>query len=299
MDREIAALYQKVIQNTKDAAAWKADQRAWLAERGHCEDDGCLRQEYQERLIILRSSAPRDVWASHWSRVDTTGNNGADLAITHATAHSFDFDLNATAGANSGELEGKAILDTADAAHYKGTAQSSTVGCALVFRRVLNRLNIEQTGDSAECGAGMGVYYSGTYITGDNKPNTKSDLLSRGVVQTSAQDDAVRKLLGKDYDTMAETADNVVEHDENLDDNDAVVVTMFVRGVACNTKSALMFDARGHLWAAVWQPLANPEGVVELRYYTNVTADKNKLPKTIAAQREACPGETVRVRMMP
>jgi uncharacterized protein len=33
MDREMAAAYGNVIQNTDNARAWKADQRAWLAER--------------------------------------------------------------------------------------------------------------------------------------------------------------------------------------------------------------------------------------------------------------------------
>jgi hypothetical protein len=231
--------------------------------------------------------------------VDTTGSNVSDLVITHATANGFDFDINAAAGANSGELEGKALIDNPDTAHYKGNAESATEGCTLVFKRVLNRLHVGQEGDSATCGAGVGVYFSGTYVAAGSSIKAKPDLLSLGVVQTTAQDNAVRKLLGKDYDTMVQTADSIDDHGENLDGNGATVVNMFVRGVACNTKSILMYDPDGNVWAAVWEPASNPGGVVELRYYTSVTADKNKLPKTIAADREACPGETVRVRMMP
>ena len=44
--------------------------------------------------------------------------------------------------------------------------------------------------------------------------------------------------------------------------------------------------------------LFNQQGVVELRYYTNVPSDKYTLPRTMSAKREACPGGTVRVRMM-
>jgi hypothetical protein len=73
---------------------------------------------------------------------------------------------------------------------------------------------------------------------------------------------------------------------------------MEVRGVACNTKSILMYDDKGHLRAAERMAISNPEYVVELRYFTNVASDKNTLPKTISAWREACPGETVRVVMM-
>ena len=98
---------------------------------------------------------------------------------------------------------------------------------------------------------------------------------------------------------MVATADMVDNHSDNLDGNGANVVSMSVRGVACNTKSILMFDDKGHLWAGVWKPLSNPENVVELRYYTNVSNDKNTLPKTISAWREACPGDTVRVILMP
>jgi hypothetical protein len=98
---------------------------------------------------------------------------------------------------------------------------------------------------------------------------------------------------------MVATADMVDNHAENLDRKGANVVSMQVRGLACNTKSILMYDDHGHLWAAVWKAISNPEDVVELRYFTNVASDKNKLPKTISAWREACPGETVRVVMMP
>jgi uncharacterized protein len=57
MNREMGILYGNVIQNGKDVQGWKADQRAWLVGRDHCEDDGCLRQEYQDRLVLLRATA--------------------------------------------------------------------------------------------------------------------------------------------------------------------------------------------------------------------------------------------------
>jgi len=299
MDQEMTAAYRNAIENTNDAQAGKADQLGWLAERDRCQDEGCLRSEYQDRLVILRAVGPGAEWASHWWRVDSSGLNGSELVITHVTPTGFDFEVSASAGANTGELSGKAIFNASDRAHYQGTAQSGTEGCSLAFKRVLNRLNIEQKGDEATCGAGRGVYFSGTYVAGAKDPNTPPDLVSLGVLQSKAQDNAVRKLLGNDYETMVATADMVDNHSDNLDSNGANVVSMTVRGIACNTKSILMFDEKGHLWAAVWKPLSNPENVVELRYYTNVSSDKNTLPKTISAWREACPGDTVRVVMMP
>ncbi len=160
----------------------------------------------------------------------------------------------------------------------------------------MNRLEIGGRSDETSCGAGIGVDFSGTYVAGGNDPKSTPDLVSLGVVQTPEQDDALRKLLGKDYIAMAQTA-NLQSSDDNLDGNGATVVSMFVRGLACCSKSVLMFDAKGHLWAAVWMPDPKSSDVMELHYYTNVPGDKNILPKTIAAQREA--DQTVRVRMMP
>lgn len=298
MDQEMGVLYRNLIGKAKDVMAWKTDQRAWLVERDRCkDDDGCLRSEYQERLVILRTAEPTDQWAGSWWRVDASGNNGSKLDITHATPHSFDFSLLASVGANTGDLSGKAILNSSNKAHWRSTDEDFP-NCSLDFERVLNRLNIGGRADEISCGAGSGVDFSGTYVASDNDPNTTADLLSLGVLQTTAQDNVLRQLLGKDYDTMVKTA-NIQVNDDNLDGNGATVVSMFVRGVACNTKSILMFDLKGHLWAAVWESVSNSPDIVELRYYTNVASDKNTLPKTISAQREACPGDTVRVRMMP
>src|SRR5579885_3232848 len=108
------------------------------------------------------------------------------------------------------------------------------------------------------------------------------------------------KLLGKDYDAMVATANTIDTEKDHADGNAVTAVSMAVRGVACNTKSILMFDDKGHLWAAIWEPASDSSSnVVELRYYTNVPKDKDSLPKTIAENREACSGDTVRVRMMP
>jgi len=296
MDQEMGTLYRNLIQNSKNAKAWQADQRAWLVERNRCNsDDGCLRSKYLERLVILRAAPPSDQWAANWWRVDYTGFGGANVDIKHATAHGFDFTMLAAAGANTGDLEGKAAIDSSNKAHWHST-DNDFRNCSLDFKRILNRLEIGGRSDETSCGAGIGVDFSGTYVAGGNDPNSTPDLVSLGVVQTPEQDDALRKLLGKDYIAMAQTA-NLQSSDDNLDGNGATVVSMFVRGLACCSKSVLMFDAKGHLWAAVWMPDPKSSDVMELHYYTNVPGDKNILPKTIAAQREA--DQTVRVRMMP
>jgi hypothetical protein len=87
-----------------------------------CQDDGCLRSEYQERLVTLRGVAPAGEWASHWWRVDASGVSGSELVITQVTPTGFDFDASASAGASSGELSGKATIYASGSTHYRGTA---------------------------------------------------------------------------------------------------------------------------------------------------------------------------------
>lgn len=156
LDQEMAAAYRNVIQNTSDVKGWKADQLQWLAERDRCQDDGCLRSQYRDRVVILRAAAPKAEWTGHWWRVDSGGVNGSELVITQVTSTGFDFDLDASAGANSGQLSGKATFDAPGTAHYQGDAQSGTEGCSLTFSRMLNRLDTDQKGDDASCGAGHG-----------------------------------------------------------------------------------------------------------------------------------------------
>jgi hypothetical protein len=218
--------------------------------------------------------------------VDHTGFGGANVDIKQATAHRFDFTMQASAGANTGELEGKATIGSSNKAHWRGT-DKDFANCSLDFERVLNRLEIGGHTDETSCGAGLGVDFGGTYVAGAENPNPTPDLVSLGVAATPEQDDALRKLMAKDYDAMAQTA-NMQSSDDNLDGNGATVISMFVRGLACSDKSILMFDAKGHLWAAVWVTDPKSSDDVELHYYTNVPSDKNTLPKTIAAQREAC-----------
>ncbi|WP_206996307.1 lysozyme inhibitor LprI family protein [Trinickia mobilis] len=181
MDRDLSDAYQQVLKPPA-ADAWKADQRAWLADRNRCgNDDGCLRRQYAERLTVLRAGNQPFQWDAHWWRVDSSGLSSSELIVREVTKRGFEFEISAWAGANSGELLGKASLDAADAARYRGDEASDTQGCVLTFKRVLNHLEVDQKGDAPMCGAGLDVYYDGTYVAADRDPNAKPDLISRGV----------------------------------------------------------------------------------------------------------------------
>lgn len=303
MDTQLTALYQKRAAG-EDAAAWRDDQRAWLRERNQCDDTACLARVYGERLVVLKNSAGPFHWQGKWWRVDASGQYGSILTIKNVSASGIQFGFDAYAGANSGALEGKAAFGKDQSAHYTGNAKDFTQHCALTFTRKLNRIEVAQKGDAPDCGAGAGVLFDGTYVAAAKDPNAKTDLLTLGVVKTSEQDDAIHKLLGRDYDALLATADAVSDDSATAGMPGVTVVSTFVRGIACDTKAIVMYDANGHYWVALWspQPQSGKGGadITELRYFTNVAADKKTLPKAIAAQRnQVCPSEQEVVRMMP
>ena len=303
MDTQLTALYQKRATGA-DAAAWRDDQRVWLRERNQCGDTACLARAYSERLVVLANGAGPFHWQGKWWRVDASGQYGSALTIKDVSASGMQFGFDAFSGANSGALEGKAAFGKDQAAHYSGNATDFTQNCVLTFTRKVNRIEVAQKGDSADCGAGAGVLFDGTYVAAAQDPNAKADLLTLGVVKTSAQDDAIRKLLGRDYDALLATADSVSDDSAAAGMPGVTVVSTFVRGIACDTKAIVMYDANGHYWIALWSPQP-PSGkggtsIAELRYYTNVAADKKALPRPIAAQRnQVCPLEREVARMMP
>ena len=176
MDRELGDAYDHVLKTSDDADDWKADQLAWLAERNRCaSDNGCLRQQYSERLTVLRAGSQPFQWDAHWWRVDSSGMAASELVIRDVAKGEFEFEVSAWAGSNSGELLGKASLVDEDAARYVGDEDSDTEGCVLTFKRVLNHLEVDQKGDAPTCGAGHNVFYDGTYVAADRDPNAAPD----------------------------------------------------------------------------------------------------------------------------
>jgi uncharacterized protein len=307
MDTQLNALYQKLAGGA-DGAAWRDDQRAWLRKRNQCGDSACLARVYGERIVVLENGKGPFRWQGKWWRVDASGQYGSALDIKDVTPRAMHFGFAANAGANTGALDGEATFGNDKAAHYTGNAKDYTQGCELTFARKINRIEVAQKGDSADCGAGAGVLFDGTYVAAAQDPNASADLLTVGVVKTPEQDDAIRKLLGRDYDALVTTANVVSDDSADAHMPGVTVVNTFVRGIACDTKATVMYDAHGHYWIALWQPQAQPQSqsqkdgtsITELRYFTNVAADKKTLPAPIAAQRNnVCPSEQEVVRMMP
>jgi uncharacterized protein len=303
LDQKMNTLYRQLA-GSGDADVWRDDQRAWLRIRDRCSDIACLKITYLERLTVLEHGAGLFRWPGTWWRVDASGHNGATVEIRNVTAEAMRFHLEATAGANQGELEGKARFGSDGVGRYVGGDASHP--CDLTFRRAVNRIEIEQNGDQFSCGAGMGVSYDGTYIQSASDPNGKPDLVALGVVKTEALNRVIRELLGSDYDALATTADAVNDASSEHKLPGMTVVDTFVQGLACDMKAVVAYDTGGHVWVGLWSPnekAGQPklaQGVVELRYYTNSPADKRHLPETIESRRhQVCPSEREVLRMMP
>lgn len=280
------------------ADALVQDQRRWIAWRDTCgADAACLRQRYADREVVLSHLSGPFSWEGKWWRVDASGFNPASLQIGRPVDGRVPVSWEAFRAANSGELDGVAILDDADPARANFAGKDGLRGCVLAFTQVLNQLEVVQQGDSPSCGAGNGVTYDGRYVKSAQDPNPKPSLITLGVLDTRKEDAAVRALLGDDYEYVVDTANSIDLHAASLDGKQIDVTTMFVRGLACDMKSVLMRGPRGALWIGTWQADAN--GGTELRYYTTVAADRHTLPKTIAAMRPGCSGEPATLRTMP
>src|SRR5260370_29157781 len=98
--------------------------------------------------------------------------------------------MQASAGANTGDLEGKGAIDSSNKAHWHST-DNDFRNCSLDFKRILNRLEIGGRSDETSCGAGIGVDFSGTYVAGGNAPHKTPQLGLLGVGQTPGQDHAL------------------------------------------------------------------------------------------------------------
>ncbi len=305
-DRAMAQAYAHALAVSPHADELKADQRDWLKQRDACGGDAaCLRPSYAQRTLELQGMGGRFDWAGRWYRVSLTPElASASLSIDHVTAQGFRFDIGGeNSGGGQGDLSGLARLGDERHAAFRGNAAQDTAACALRFIRVGAALRVEQDGDSGECGAGEHLRYDGLYLPQPAKgvaaAASPAGLFVRGLVPTQALDQALHRLLGaKDYAYLVSTASSANAQEKNLDGNGAQVISMFVPGVACDTKSLLMLGSDGRLWVGLWEPTGSGMQV-ELRYYTNVAADKHRLPKTIAADQQPCSGETLTIRMMP
>jgi hypothetical protein len=213
-------------------------------------------------------------WLGKWER--QIWQNGATLEIKTINGDSLEFSLVALNGANTGEIEGKAIVRD-NVAVFSSVEDLDS--CLLEFKLL---------GDSAitinqirrNCFAGLEVIYSGDYKNAKMLPPIEraETLVDLGIFNSEKQDSAFRSLVGSNYSRFVNST-QLTSEDDDLDGLHATVQSSGVRGLFTFEENIIMMDSIYNIWAAV---IDNEK----VYYFTNNQAYKNKLPKTIDNWRE-------------
>jgi hypothetical protein len=208
-------------------------------------------------------------WIGSWDR--DQWQTDASLEIEKIKGDSLKFKLWAANGANSGELEGMAIIKK-NIATFIEIEERDT--CLLQFKLVSDSLIvIKQL--QGRCFAGLAVYFHGTYKNSILSKTKAQDvnLLTIGVLKTQKQDSLFRALVGDNYDEFVSTTQGIGEN-EDLDGFKATVRSSCIRGICSSRANIIMINSLNHIWAEV-----NDNNKVY--YFTNQQEYKKKIPKTI------------------
>lgn len=226
-----------------------------------------------DTMTIANSGSPKPTNPDgNWERPGTFDN--ATLIITNSNTTSFNFSFSAASGGHTGELKGMANLEN-DNAVFIDT--SKFTDCKLQFQLFKDSILVTESGGN--CGAGMGVTYSGTYYSSAALPKKDNTISGVSVLENAAANELLKEVTGKHYQLFQESSQLVNNEEESLDGPGLKVQTAGVRGLFTLMENIVMTDESGHIWAAVIDDQ-------RLRYFTNVATDKNKLPLTIEKWRE-------------
>ena len=132
---------------------------------------------------------------------------------------------------------------------------------------------ISITQKQGNCGAGLGVEYSGNYYRmGKHIDSEKGSTNDLGLLN-AFNDSLLRKLTGDAYAFFINST-QLTSEDTDLDNFKAKVFSSGVRGLYTSMENIIMIDSSKNIWAAV----INNDTVL---YYTNNKDYIKKLPKTI------------------
>lgn len=274
LDGDLAAAWKQALAKGGDTAALKAAQVKWLKQRDRCgADESCLGDRYRERLASLNGRPlAADRWQQTWYLDSGNPSFGGVLTFT-GTAPRLHFELSGNNGANTGELGGDIEL-------HGNSGTFSHDQCRLDFSLKGARVQVAQHGADGECGAGAGVVYSGDYVTASQmQAKPPADLVSLDVLANAQQNATAHKLLGADYQTLVDIVNYGAEA-RDLDGLNAHVTSYWVRGIA-TTNAAIVMRRGNDLWIGLL--VFDAQSNVRMRYYSNVSAWKKTVPKTIQA----------------
>lgn len=218
------------------------------------------------------------VWNGLWSYGERYAPG--TLKITNSSAVRFRFSIEASNGANIGELSGTAKVKGRKAYFDDQTnakKDSTVYGCRLLFINKGQSLEIKETRGCQSYG-GHGVVLGGTYTRG--RPVIKiNNFVQREVFPHNVLDQKFKLLVGaREYENFLDDF-HLIREDEDLDKLNAKVFSGCVRGICPYNAAVIMYDAQNNLWAAIMN--LDIETKPRVYYFTNNRAWSGKLPKTI------------------
>ncbi|HEY8562709.1 MAG TPA: hypothetical protein VIL74_20195 [Pyrinomonadaceae bacterium] len=215
-------------------------------------------------------------WGGAWSVPSRF--TPSTLTIETISATSFRFEIEATNGANTGEIAGvagirgnRAVFDDRQSKN-----EEEKRGCRLTFTHRGSFIDVEMT-DKCLGYAGSGVYFANKYYKGKPKAR-ENDFVKLEVFPDKTLDDRFRALVGGDYEKFLDSFHQIFPEDD-LDGFGAKTFSACVRGICPYSAGIVMYDRQGRIWAAVLDD--NGGGEISANYYTNAPEWREKPPQTI------------------
>jgi hypothetical protein len=233
-----------------------------------------------QKKPIKKTSVPTvNDWVGVW--IVPSRFTGSTLTVKKASAGKFQFDIEASNGANTGAISGFAVIKSAKA-YFDDREQTGEAtdkqGCRLIFTHKGAFIDVEQTNECQHY-AGNAVYFSGEYYK-DSRKIEKDNLVTLEVFPDAALDGKFKSLVGKDYEKFLESF-HIISEETDLDAFGAKVFAACVRGICPFNAGIIMYDKTGNLWAAVIYPGDSERMFID--YYSNARKWTDKMPKTIEA----------------
>lgn len=229
---------------------------------------GCLSDRSSDKAAVINKDASKS-WMGTWER--ELWQNEATLEITSFKKDSLEFTLSANSGGHTGEMGGVALATNSVASFLSIDGFDS---CYLEFTLVGDSIiSIDQK--VGDCGAGMGVFYSGEYKNSKLLPAVKREenLVDLGIFENEKQDSIFKSLVGGSYSLFVNST-QMTSEDDDLDSLHATVHSSGVRGLFTIMENIVIIDSSNNVWAGV----INDHKVY---YFTNKQEYKNRIPKTI------------------
>ncbi|CRG52056.1 lysozyme inhibitor LprI family protein [Yersinia wautersii] len=276
LDQTFNGIYQALLVKYNTETVYQQRQ-TWEKSLNSCTNDRCIQGAYLQGIALMSDVDKNFNWDGQWWNITKGNDRGGVIEIHRVTEWGFSLDSRAWSGENMGNFraearktEGVAVVDVIE----------NTANCRLLLIPGKDgSLQVHSNG-SWGCRISMpkDVFIDGQYVRAEKDPRKAPTLLSIGVFSEASVDDAFRNLVGEHYAQFVQSA-NVYIYINDLDNRGAKVLSTWVRGAANRRASIIMYTHTGQHWAAYVAPDKN--GQLQIYYFTNVAADKNKRPKTI------------------